>query len=127
MSSYDFTCIQPGENAAAVSILGLQCGGSVAINGSTELSDIIRFNDGGCVYGISLEPGATLSAYDYKLHVDAQGPGGMMSGSGYLYFMDATGDTYSLEIFSSKRKDHTLSYNSRNPKIIAIVWSNKKK
>ncbi len=127
MNAYDFTCLMPGENAAAVSVVGLECGGTVTVNGSEDLSQAIRFHDGGCVYSIVLDAAASMTPFQYCLRVDAQGPGGLTSGSGYLYFMDASGDTYSLEIFSSKRKEHTLRYNSRRPNIIAIVWANKSK
>ncbi len=127
MNAYDFTCLMPGENTAAVSVVGLECGGIVTVNGCEDLSQAIRFHDGGCVYSIALDAAASMTPFQYCLRVDAQGPGGLTSGSGYLYFMDASGDTYSLEIFSSKRKEHTLRYNSRRPKIIAIAWSNKSK
>lgn len=122
----DFTCLMPGENSVAVSARGLE-DGSVSINGSQDLSQYIQFNNGGCVYGISIEPAASMSIYQYCMRVDAQGPSGLTSGSGYLYFIDATGDTYSLGIFDSSRKEHTLHYSSVRPQIIAIVWSDQKK
>ncbi len=127
MNVCDFTCLMPGENAAAVSVVGLEYGAAVSINRSEDLSQTIRFNGGGCVYSIALEAATSISPFEYCLRVDAQGPGGRTSGGGYLYFMDVSGDTYSLEVFSSKRKEHTLRYNSRRPQIIAIVWSNKSK
>ena len=51
----DFTCLMPGENSVAVSARGLE-NGIVSINGSQDLSQYIQFNNGGCVYSISMEP-----------------------------------------------------------------------
>ena len=123
----DFTCLKPGENSCATCALGLASGNRVTINGERDLSNFIRFNDGGCVYSVTLESTSSLNPYDYCLRVDAQGPRGMTSGNGYLYFTDAGGDTYSLKIFSSARKEHTLRYNSYRPEITSIVWKKKKK
>jgi hypothetical protein len=46
------------------------------------------------------------------------------SGGMYLLFTDQTNDTYSLSLYSSKRKMHTVSYNSDKPAIWKIQWSN---
>ena len=121
-----FSCSQSGENSRA-DCPSSPTEGVVTINGSRDLSQVVRFNDGGCVYSVTLESTSSLNPYDYCLRVDAQGPRGMTSGNGYLYFTDARGDTYSLKIFSSARKEHTLRYNSDRPEIISIVWSNTKK
>jgi len=43
----------------------------------------------------------------------------------YLAFTDRTGDTYRKSFFSSKRQTLTLDYNSDDPTIVRIQWSNK--
>jgi hypothetical protein len=90
---------------------------------SNDLSSVIQFNDGGCVYSISLHTGAAATAYDYRILVDGRGPKGAGSGSGYLHFTDESGDTYKLSLFSSSRKTHTLDYNSDKPNIVTIRWN----
>lgn len=117
----EFNTNKAGENSSAVGRLSVD--GEVAFNGNTELSGVIRFNDKGCVHGIRLARSAS-SAYSYTLYVDAEGPHGAFSGSGYLHFVDETGDTYALSIFRSKRMTHTVSYNSSKPAIVRIVWNN---
>jgi hypothetical protein len=123
MASYaDFTggC---GQNQQATSSTALQLNQGVRLNGNTDLSGCMTANDGGCIYGITLLI-ATNPLYEYCLNVDGQGPSGAGSGSMYLLFTDQTNDTYSLSLYSSKRKMHTVSYNSDKPAIWKIQWSN---
>lgn len=93
---------------------------ALVIEGQEDLSSIIAFNDGGCVYGITLT--GSPGYYDYVVNVDAQGPSGAFSGSGHLYFTDESGDTYALSIYSSTRSTHTVRYNSNKPNIVKIEW-----
>ena len=111
-----------GQNSSATSAMGLQANETVSINGKTDLSSIIQANDGGCVFGIKLTTSPWL--YDYVVEVDARGPKGLTSGSMYLNFTDETGDTYALRIFDSSRRTHTVTYNSKQPTITKIRWSN---
>ena len=90
------------------------------INGQEDLSSIITFNDGGCVYGMRLT--GSPGMYDYVVSVDAKGPSGMFSGSGHLRFEDETGDLYELSIYSSTRSTHTVRYNSDKPSIRKVEW-----
>lgn len=121
----DFVCANPGENSNAVSTTGLQVDAGVQINGNSDLSQIVRFNDGGCVYGIKLTLNSTsASVYNYEIQVDGCGPKGAGSGSGHLYFTDKTGDTYSLSIYRSGRHIHVVDYRSVSPEITTITWSN---
>jgi hypothetical protein len=62
--------------------------------------------------------------YKYRIEVEAEGPHGFGSGSGYLLFTDKAGDSYSLRIFDSSRKVHYVEYNSDHPEIVKIQWSN---
>jgi hypothetical protein len=110
-----------GSNSSASGDLPVN--GEVAFNDNTELSGTIQFNDKGCVHGIRLERSAS-SPYGYTVYVDAEGPHGAFSGSGYLIFTDATGDAYHLSITRSKRLTHTVSYNSDKPNIVRIAWHN---
>lgn len=93
---------------------------NLVIDGQDDLSQIITFNDGGCVHGISLT--GSPGIYDYVLNIDAQGPKGAFSGSGHLKFHDESGDCYKIFIYSSTRSVHTLRYNSKKPNIIKVEW-----
>jgi len=119
-----FDCNRAGENSNAVCAGGLAVNYEVEINGNTDLTSIVRFNDGGCVYHIRLIEHPIGIPYKYRIEVNASGPVGMFSGSGYLRFTDATEDKYHLSIFSKERKWHTVDYNSKDPRIVKIEWSN---
>lgn len=118
----DFTAAKLGENSSAERKDGMTVNSEVTINGSSNLYDIIKFNNKGCVYGITLT--GSPGFYDFVLSVDAQGPEGVLSGAGYLAFTDKSGDTYKLSIYSSTRSVHTVRYNSEKPEIVKIQWSN---
>ncbi|WP_345441948.1 tectonin domain-containing protein [Actinoallomurus vinaceus] len=96
-------------------------GDMVEINGSIDLSKVIVGNSGACVHSIKLDTSAAY--YDYVLEVDAQGPKGFGSGLMYLRFVDEEGDVYTLSIYLSDRKQHTLRYDSNLPGIKEIRWS----
>lgn len=117
----DFTAQNIGENSSAERRDGMTVNSEVSINGSSNLYDMIKFNGNGCVYNITLT--GSPGNYDYVLNVDAQGPSGIGSGSGYLAFTDKSGDTYMLSIYSSTRSVHTVRYNSQQPEIVKIQWS----
>ena len=122
-----FTAGMPGENQCAVSngVAGAEVNSTVTINGQEDVSGIIRFNDGGCVHGISIVQDYTSAGgYHYVILVDGQGPKGITKGSGYLKFTDADSDVYHLMITDSDRKEHTLRYNSTHPEITKIEWHN---
>ncbi|WP_313536365.1 hypothetical protein [Sphingomonas sp.] len=99
---------------------GMEVGGSATVNGGPTQNCVIA-NDGGTVFAIELIE--TAGIYDYQVRVDAQGPRGIFSGSMYLAFEDLTGDVYYLSITASKREWHEVSYNSSNPAIQRIFWS----
>jgi hypothetical protein len=107
-------------NGSATSDTGLQPGADASINGNTDLSSCVIGNSEGKVYGIRLVSNAGF--YKYRVDVDAQGPSGIGSGSIHLAFTDQTGDTYNLAITSSRREEHTVSYNSDKPSIVKITW-----
>jgi hypothetical protein len=88
------------------------------------LEGCIQANDGGCVYGVSLSSGSFEGIYRYRLSIDGQGPSGLFSGSMYLAFTDRTGDVYRKSFFSHDRHTLTLDYNSRDPTIVRVQWSN---
>lgn len=111
-----------GQNSSAVSEYGLAVNQVVELNGNTDLSGCVQANDDACVYGIRLA--GSPGIYDYVVEVDAQGPRGFGSGSMYLAFTDQSGDTYKLSIYSSTRSVHTVRYNSEQPNIMKIQWSN---
>lgn len=116
----EFTTSDCGDtNGTATGLLPV--GSSVSINGSTDLSSCLVGNSEGKVYGIQLVSNAGI--YSYQVQVDAQGPSGIFSGSINLAFTDQTGDTYKLAITSSRREQHTVSYNSDRPSIVKITWT----
>ena len=94
---------------------------AAAIDGNTDLSTCMVANGGAKVYGITLT--GSPGIYDYVVNVDAQGPSGFGSGSMYLAFTDQSGDTYYLSIYSSSRSVHTVRYNSQQPAIVKMWWS----
>lgn len=105
---------------SATSIGGMQPGQSATVNGNPPQNCVVA-NDGGTVFGIELARIAGI--YSYQVRVDAQGPSGPFSGSMYLAFQDATGDVYYLSVYSSTREGHEVSFNSSNPNIVKIFWS----
>lgn len=109
------------HKGTATSDTGLQPGNQVQINGNTDLSSCITGPDGAAVYSITLNPNAGV--YDFTIVVVAQGPSGFGSGSLYLHFTDESGDTYKLWIYSGRKEQHTVSYNSKQPNIKTITWS----
>ncbi len=124
----NFDCKRCGCDSYAACSDGdeLAIGQSLKINESSDLSDIIKFNNGGCVYSISLikNPSFSLWGYEYEIEVMAQGPSGLGTGSGYLRFTDKTGDAYSLSITDSSKKKHVVDYKSSDPEITRVEWSN---
>jgi hypothetical protein len=105
---------------SATSTGGMQPNQSATVNGNSPQNCVVA-NDGGTVFAIELQSIAGL--YNYQVRVDAQGPKGAFSGSMYLAFEDQTGDVYYLSIFSSTREWHEVSYNSSQPAIVKIYWS----
>ena len=118
----DFKASGAGENNdATAEAPGLQPGQGMTIDVNDDLSPYIQFNDSGKVYHISLQ--ASPGFYDYVVQVDAEGPHGVFSGGGHLAFTDASGDTYRLYIYSSRRETHTVRYDSDEPGIVKVAWS----
>jgi hypothetical protein len=99
----------------------MQPGQSATVNGAPPSNCVIA-NDDAKVFQIQVinNPGI----YKYQVRVDAQGPDGPFSGSMYLAFRDKTNDVYYLRIYARRRSWHTVSYNSDNPDIVGIYWSN---
>jgi len=100
---------------------GMQPNQSATVNGNSPQNCVIA-NDGGTVFAIELQRIAGI--YSYQVRVDAKGPSGIFSGFMYLAFQDMTGDVYYLNIYSSERETHEVSYNSTDPAITKIFWSN---
>ena len=97
----------------------LHVGDDLYYEGGTDLHNVVRFINDGCVYSIFLlEIGA-----GYKICVDSQGP--KKSGTGHLRFTDENGHQYSLKIIDSTRKIHTVYYKSEKPNITKVEWSDK--
>lgn len=123
-----FHCDVPGENSSACCDYecGLSIGHSVKIKNSYDLSNYMRFKKGGYVKSVKLQKNPTkYTPWPYEIQIKAKGPKGLLSGSGYTFYMDRTYDTYSLSVWSSSLKCHEVDYKSSDPNIIYISWSNK--
>ncbi len=99
---------------------GMQPGQSATVNGHPP-QDCVVANDGAKVFEIALAKIA--GPYEYQVRVEAQGPSGFLSGSMHLAFQDKTGDVYYLDIYSSTKEGHEVSFNSSAPAIVTIYWS----
>lgn len=122
MADVEFTTDDCGKanGSAAMASTPLQVGDTVSINGSTDLSSCVTGESDACVYSIELVEG---NVYQWAIHVTAQGPEGIGSGSMDLTFVDGTQDSYHLEILSSSKKDHSVEYDSSVPGITSFQWS----
>jgi len=109
-----------GDTPHSAQSSGMQPFQEASINGG-PVSNCVVGNDGATIYGITLTK--TAGIYDYRITVDGQGPSGFFSGSFYLAFTDQSGDTYYLSLYSSTREQHTVDYNSDQPNIVKIWWS----
>lgn len=58
--------------------------------------------------------------YDYTVHVQGGCPKGKWDNK--LVFQDESGDRYTLRIFSSSDKEHTVNYHSTAGNIVKITW-----
>ncbi|QKJ28750.1 hypothetical protein HQ865_02905 [Mucilaginibacter mali] len=124
--SVNFSGTQCGQATGSIPFsatsTGMEIFQTATVNGNPP-SNCVVANDGGTVFGITLlQPDDKI--YSYQISVDAQGPSGWLSGSMYLAFTDASGDTYYLSIFDSDRQIHTVDYNSSSPNIVTIWWCN---
>jgi hypothetical protein len=104
----------------AACVGGMQVNQSATVNGNSPQNCVVA-NNGATVFTIELVPVAGI--YDYQVRVEAQGPSGPFSGSMYLAFRDETGDVYYLSIYSSTHEWHEVSYNSSQPELTNIYWS----
>lgn len=107
---------------AATNVYGMNpvTGNGVGIDGGINLEDYIHDEHGGAVYTIETQSDY-IGPFAYTLIVDAKGPKGATH-SLDLKFTDKTGDIYSLMIYDSTRKKHTLKYSSYCPLITRISW-----
>jgi hypothetical protein len=123
VANVPFTNSDCGKKSGAIAPLGgaLHPGDCVEVNGSTDLSTCVVGNSAACVYQIELVKQAGF--YGYVVNVVAQGPKGAFSGWLHLYFTDQTGDRYALGVFSSTKEQHTVAYNSDQPGIVKIEWT----
>ena len=120
----NFICSKPGPNSFALAedARAMPIYSDMTINGSADLSKIVKGKSGARVFGVTLT-NSSNPIYKYQVLVDAQGPKGLGSGSLNLVFEDETRDGYRLAITSSTRKRHTVNYNSKKPGIVRFDWS----
>ncbi len=104
----------------------LNIGQTLFVDGSKDLSSVIMFGKGGCVYEITLrkpDKCYLLGEYLYMIEVLAQGPAGVFSQSGKISFWDLADQKYELCITSESKKLHTIMINSEKPQIMKIEWT----
>lgn len=109
---------------------GMKPGSAWKDNGAcvVESTDCIVGNDGAEVISIELTKNelAKHPVYKYVIEVNAFAPKGIGTGSFYLAFTDASGDTYYLKVYDEYffNDNHTVKYNSNKPNIVDIYWCN---
>lgn len=115
----------------------LHAGEQVTIDGSTQLSPYIQFNNGGKVYTMKMTSKLTfLEGGDrllYYIKLNARGPVGFNTGCGHLRFIQENGSYDTYRVCSSTTKDHEVLVNTptpdRNhplrivPVVVRIDWS----
>lgn len=113
------SCGQDAGDAVSADPAGMSIGGTMAINGSTDLSKCIVGQSGALVNTIytNTAPGIV---YQYAIMVVGQGPSG--PGKLDLEFTDAGGNHYLLELWSSTNETHHVYYSSDNPIITQVTW-----
>lgn len=115
------SCGQDAGDAVSADPAGMPIGGTMAINGSTDLSKCIVGPSGALVNTIytNTAPGIV---YQYAIMVVGQGPSGAASGKLDLEFTDASGGHYLLELWSSTNETHHVYFSSDNPSITQVTW-----
>lgn len=109
-------------NSATTPAPGIHPNGpsTVTVNGKPMQNCVI----GNCSAYISNIQLATINgSYQYQLQVMAAGPKCWDAGSFYFAVEDEAGDIYYINIYSSSLELHTIDFNSANPNIVAIYWS----
>ncbi len=93
-----------------------------AIDG-VPLREIIKFGDVGFVDTIyNYEPiNDDDNWYKYQICVNGKGPSGFFT-TGFLTFVDKTGDTYGLSFWTRLHEIRHVMYNSENPVLDKVYW-----
>lgn len=60
--------------------------------------------------------------YDYTMHLQGRAASNAFNFFYMMEFTDETDDTYSLRLYSTTYKEHTVNYNSAAPNFKKIVW-----
>ncbi len=60
--------------------------------------------------------------YDFTIWVHGAGPKKGLFSTTRMTFTDRSGDTYTLNLYSSIKRDHFLNYHSSDPAIVRITW-----
>ena len=117
----------------------LHAGEQVTIDGSTQLSPYINFNNGGKVYTMEMTSKLTfLEGGDvlvYRIKLNARGPVGFNTGCGHLRFTQESGHQDTYRVCSSTTKDREVLLYNRTPDryhpqpilswvVVRIDWSN---
>jgi hypothetical protein len=125
LPSISFTSNDAGQTvgtAVAPFETPLQSGDQLAINGSTDLSQIIVGNSSALVNAIAFT-GNGNGFFTYNLEIQGQGPAGGGSGSLVVTLIDGAGGSHSLKLNSSTNKTHNLGFNSSDGTVNTISWA----
>ena len=101
-------------------------GQTLSIDGSEDLSSVIMFGKGGCVFEIQLKrPDSCFfeGKEPYIIEVVGQGPSTSYTGGGKIKFWDASGSDYELKIIDEEKKRYFVLFFSENPQITKIEWT----
>ena len=96
-------------------------GGLLIPNGESLIADNRSFTEGIIpgIKNIRLTKSDGIF-YDYTIHVHGGCPKGEWDNK--MVFQDESGEQYSLRIFSSSQKEHTVNYHSTAGNIVKITW-----
>ena len=101
-------------------------GQTLSIDGSEDLSSVIMFGKGGCVFEIQLKrPDSCFfeGKEPYIIEVVGQGPSTSYTGGGKITFWDASDNDYELKIIDEEKKRYFVLFFSENPQITKIEWT----
>lgn len=99
-------------------------GETLAINGKTDLSQVIRGEHEACVFSITMDYTPTASLWESMITIVGRGPKGgkHLPKSLILEFTTDGGHRESKRFTSSTRHQATMEYSKEKPAIAKITW-----
>jgi hypothetical protein len=116
----DFTSQRCGQITGIAFGVAVPGGPRATINGSDQWQNCVcGGSSSAALYAWWVEQGGVF--YQNRIVIDARGPSGAFNNIRFI-FTDETGDTYTLRVWDTSRKQHYVDYNSSAPPIISIAW-----